>query len=224
MLFGIWTVRTPFLICSQKAKPSRLWEHNNLNEATHRQINRFFGGVNMTLLHLLMRMGSHGHVTSNAPLYSKLTGPENVKRLAGIPIFLFNGAENQVLSPESTDKTYEILRDQLGGRGGGYDGMGHGYNANTSSWTACARDERPTVAADGQINGTRAERERLDRGLMYERVQIPKYGHLDCWMGRRAYRDVYPIVRQRVDRVCRGRGYRYDEPDWQADIDGKKDV
>lgn len=32
----------------------RCWNHVNLNEATHHHIDRFFSGVNMTLLHLLM--------------------------------------------------------------------------------------------------------------------------------------------------------------------------
>ena len=38
----------------------------------------------------------------------------------------------------------------------------------------------------------------------YKRRVIPSYGHLDCWMGRNAYKDVYPIVRKEVDRVVRG--------------------
>ncbi|RFU30772.1 hypothetical protein B7463_g5567, partial [Scytalidium lignicola] len=141
---------------------TRLWNHRNLNEATHRQINRFFGGVNMTLLHLLMQMGHRGFVTSNAPLFNNLTTPANVRRLKGIPIFLFSGSENHVLTPAATNRTYEILTDTFG--------------------------------ADN-----------------YGRREVPGYGHLDCWMGREAYKDVYPMVREQVDRVCRGEGYKYVE-------------
>ena len=43
------------------------------------------------------------------------------------------------------------------------------------------------------------------------------YGHLDCWMGRRAWRDVWGRVREGVDRVCRGEGYKYRVPDWEGD-------
>jgi hypothetical protein len=49
----------------------------------------------------------------------------------------------------------------------------------------------------------------------YERHVIPGYGHLDCWMGRQAYKDVYPIIRRQVDKVCRGETYKYKEPNWK---------
>ncbi|KAH7393666.1 hypothetical protein BKA64DRAFT_578312 [Cadophora sp. MPI-SDFR-AT-0126] len=153
----------------------RLWNHRNLNEATHRQINRFFGGVNMTLLHLLMRMGYHGHVTTNGPLFTPLTTPHNLHRLKNIPILFFSGSDNKVLTPESTDKSYTVLRDMFG-----------------------TRD--------------------------YSRHVVQGYGHLDCWMGRRAYKDVFPMLREEVDRVCRGEGYKYQEPDWENDWEGWRDL
>ncbi|CAK7267297.1 hypothetical protein SEPCBS119000_002470 [Sporothrix epigloea] len=132
----------------------RCWNHNNLNDATHRQIDRFFGGISMTGLRLLMLQGSQGHVMDND--FKVLTTPENVKNcLEGLPIFQFVGQENAVLSPRATEKTYEILCD--------------------------------TFAA-----GT------------YRRHVIPHYGHLDCWMGRNAWRDVFPILRAEIDRVVHG--------------------
>ncbi|KAL2068473.1 hypothetical protein VTL71DRAFT_16571 [Oculimacula yallundae] len=146
----------------------RLWNHRNLNEATHRQINRFFGGVNMTLLHLLMQMGYRGFVTTNGPLFKDLTTEHNLRRLKGIPMMFFSGSDNKVLTPESTDKSYSVMRDLFGTKN-------------------------------------------------YSRHVIQGYGHLDCWMGRRAYKDVFPIVREEVDRVCRGEEYRYQEPDWEND-------
>ncbi|CAJ2507452.1 Uu.00g086380.m01.CDS01 [Anthostomella pinea] len=147
---------------------ARCWNHRNLNEATHRQIDRFFGGVNMTLLHLLMKQGFEGHVMSNGPLFERLDTPENVLRLRGIPFLLFVGRDNAVLSPESTERTYEALTD--------------------------AFDTR------------------LDDGIQYRRRVVPDYGHLDCWMGRNAWKDVYPFVREEVDRVVRGPEYRFVEP------------
>jgi len=134
----------------------RMWNHRNLNEATHRQINRFFGGVNMTLLHLLMQMGARGVVTSNEPLATDLTkSHHNLQRIRHIPIYLFSGSDNKVLTPKSTEMTYAILRDHFD-------------------------------------------------GTKYDRDVIEGYGHLDSWMGTRAYKDVYPKVRRHVDKICRG--------------------
>lgn len=120
----------------------------------------------MTLLHLLMQMGVRGFVTGNAPLFKDLTTPSNVARLQDIPMMLFSGSDNKVLNPESTDKTYSILRDTFG--------------------------------PDN-----------------YERHVVQGYGHLDCWMGREAYKDVYPLIREQADKVTRGPEYTYVEPDWR---------
>ncbi|KAJ9142677.1 Cholesterol oxidase [Pleurostoma richardsiae] len=150
----------------------RCWNHRNLNEATHRQIDRFFGGVNMTLLHLLMRMGADGHVMGNGPLFERLTTRQNIAHLKGLPFLLFVGRDNAVLSPESTERTYEILCDTFGSSG---------------------------AHAGGAVE--------------YRRRVVPGYGHLDCWMGRNAWKDVYPFVREEVDRVVRGETYRFEEPE-----------
>lgn len=59
---------------------------------------------------------------------------------------------------------------------------------------------------------------------LYERNVVPGYGHLDCWMGREAFIDVYPMVRKQVDKVCRGEEYKYTEPDWSEWTESKKTV
>ena len=151
----------------------RCWNHNNLNEATHRQIDRFFGGVNMRLLNLLMRQGVNGHVMRNAPTYDILTTPENIQRLKGIPFLLWVGRDNAVLSPEATEKTYEMLCDTFGGASAGNAG----------------------------------------EGVFYKRKIVPGYGHLDGWMGRNAWKDVYPFIREELDQVTRGPDYKFVEPD-----------
>ncbi|KAH8888904.1 FAD/NAD(P)-binding domain-containing protein [Thozetella sp. PMI_491] len=150
----------------------RCWNHRNLNEATHRQIDRFFGGVNMRLLHLLMRQGSHGETMRNEPTYEVLTTPENIQRLKGIPFQLWVGRDNAVLSPESTERSYEALCNAFG----------------------------------GASNGGMTE------GIDYKRKIVPGYGHLDGWMGRNAWKDVYPFIREEVDRVTRGPTYKFEEP------------
>lgn len=58
----------------------------------------------------------------------------------------------------------------------------------------------------------------------YSRHVIQGYGHLDCWMGREAYKDVFPKVREAVDKVCRPEGYVYREPDWKNDWDDWKSL
>ncbi|KAI2615936.1 FAD/NAD(P)-binding domain-containing protein [Hypoxylon sp. NC1633] len=148
----------------------RCWNHHNLNEATHRQIDRFFGGVSMTLMHILMKQGYEGGVMANGPLFERLDTRANVRRLKGVPILLFVGRDNAVLSPASTERTYEILTDTFG--------------------------------AGDDVNG-----------VQYRRRVVPDYGHLDCWMGRNAWKDVYPFIREEVDRVVRGEAYRFCEPD-----------
>lgn len=37
----------------------------------------------------------------------------------------------------------------------------------------------------------------------YERTVFQGRGHLDCWMGKDAVRDVYPRVRKHVDQVMK---------------------
>jgi hypothetical protein len=149
----------------------RCWSHNNLNEATHRNIDRFFGGCSMHLTHLLKRMGSRGEVSTNEPEYKELTTPENVERLRGLPFFFFTGGDSAVLSPRATETTYERLIDTFGISAGLPEG-----------------------------------------GVQYRRRVVPGYGHLDCWMGRNAWRDVYPFIREEVDRVVRGESYQFREP------------
>jgi hypothetical protein len=35
----------------------------------------------------------------------------------------------------------------------------------------------------------------------YERVQYPGKGHLDCWMGKASFADVYPRVEQHAKKI-----------------------
>ncbi|UNI18457.1 hypothetical protein JDV02_004725 [Purpureocillium takamizusanense] len=49
-------------------------------------------------------------------------------------------------------------------------------------------------------------------GTQYRRRSVEGYGHLDCWMGMNAWRDVYPFVREEVDRVVRGEEYVFRQP------------
>lgn len=154
----------------------------------------------MTLLRLLMRQGQAGHVMNND--FEPLDTPENVARLRGIPFFLFVGADNEVLSPAATERTYSILRDAFGS-----DGQG--------GWTREEEREREKTEEGGSgetTPGGLSVSETRDSETMYRRRVIPGYGHLDTFMGRYAWRDVYPSIREEIDRVVRGPNYRFVEP------------
>ncbi|KLU92268.1 cholesterol oxidase [Magnaporthiopsis poae ATCC 64411] len=229
----------------------RCWNHGNLNEATHRQIDRFFGGVNMNLLNLLMKMGSDGHAMDND--YTQLTTEENINRLRGISFLLFVGKENAVLSTESTLRTFETLQGHFGAdslrsspapsatssptpgdallgsdlkREGG---LSRESSAGTlsSSTSSSADTATPATPVDGQprpptvvglgINGKQKASDETpapvpDCKVRYQRKEIPGYGHLDGFMGKNAWKDVYPMIRKEVDRVVRGESYQFVEP------------
>ncbi|KAF7332546.1 FAD/NAD(P)-binding domain-containing protein [Mycena kentingensis (nom. inval.)] len=144
----------------------RCWNHHNLNAATHSQLDRFFGGISIALDRFMKKQGAAGYAMSNGPEYNDLTVPENVERLRGIPVLLWVGSDNAVMSHRATEKTYEVLCDAFGGE-----------------------------------------------QTMYRRRVVPGYGHMDGWVGTRAYQDVYPFIREEVDRVVRGPAYKFVEPE-----------
>jgi hypothetical protein len=135
----------------------RLWSHQNFNEATHRDLNNFLGGVSMKNLEQLMFMGTHGYVVDNDE--NSLLTVENLQRLRDIPILFIHGEKNTCYSPESTMKCYDVLR--------------HTFNHDSS---------------------------------LYERVVFESRGHLDCWMGKQSYLDVYPQVEQHARTTIIARG------------------
>ena len=66
----------------------------------------------MASLQHLINMGVAGYVQNNAG--ENIATKQSLARLKGIPIFLFSGSENAVYSPESTDMSYNALRNVLG--------------------------------------------------------------------------------------------------------------
>ena len=39
---------------------------------------------------------------------------------------------------------------------------------------------------------------------VYDRFVVQGYGHLDCWMGKDAWKDVYPRVRHHIEACEQG--------------------
>lgn len=86
----------------------RLWNHRNLNKATHDNQHHIFGGTSSTCLQHLASGGRRQTVLDND--YRSLVTESNLERLRGIPIFLFSGSDNNVFEAASTLKTCDVLK------------------------------------------------------------------------------------------------------------------
>lgn len=84
-----------------------LWEHDQLNQATHDTLHEWMGVANVDVLEHLAAMVRAGHVVDAGGDAGDL---DHVGRLA-FPITFLHGAENQVFSPESTERTVRRLRE-----------------------------------------------------------------------------------------------------------------
>lgn len=91
-----------------------LWNHENLDMDLHDNIHQFFAGTHTKLMKQVVRSGTRGVCLDNDSC--TLLTAENLQRLQGLPILFVTGTENQVFSPESTLKDYELLRRQFGER------------------------------------------------------------------------------------------------------------
>lgn len=85
----------------------RLWNHENLNRATHDNLHHVFSGTSARALGLLASSGRQQAVLDNR--YRSMLTQEDLERLRDIPIFVFSGVGNNVYRPSSTLKTYQIL-------------------------------------------------------------------------------------------------------------------
>lgn len=87
-----------------------LYEHEQLNAATHETLHEMFGVANIRAFEHLALMTRRGHLVraDGTDLYLP-----RVERLA-IPITFIHGAENQVFLPVSTELTYNWLREKNG--------------------------------------------------------------------------------------------------------------
>jgi cholesterol oxidase len=83
-----------------------LYEHKNLNDATHEEMHEMFGVANIKAFEHLARLANHGELVDSK---GNDTYMPNLKRLA-IPITFIHGADNQCFLPESTEKTFQLLR------------------------------------------------------------------------------------------------------------------
>ena len=87
-----------------------LYEHAQLNEATHSALHEMFGIANMKAFEHLAQMVRQGKLVAydGADIYLP-----HLDRLA-IPIAFIHGAENACFLPESTRVTFDLLRETNG--------------------------------------------------------------------------------------------------------------
>lgn len=98
-------------VCHRCLLPfGRLWNHSNLNAATHENLHRIFGGVSIRCVEHLARSGRQQAVVDGDS--RSLLTDGNLQRLSGIPVLLISGADNNVYSADSTLKTLRILRER----------------------------------------------------------------------------------------------------------------
>ncbi|KAL3461657.1 FAD/NAD(P)-binding domain-containing protein [Aspergillus heterothallicus] len=94
-----------------------LWNHENLNKATHDNIDRFFSGTPTRLLEHITRMGTRGgplNSSNNNNNLDPLMTEANIERLRDLPIMFMSGVDNEVFDPETTLRDYELLRRRFG--------------------------------------------------------------------------------------------------------------
>jgi cholesterol oxidase len=87
-----------------------LYEHANLNEATHDNLHEMFGVANMRSFIHLARLTNAGHLVDFNGNDAYLP---HLERLA-IPIAFIHGAQNECFLPESTDITLKLLAQANG--------------------------------------------------------------------------------------------------------------
>ncbi|PYM67431.1 MAG: choline dehydrogenase [Candidatus Rokuibacteriota bacterium] len=87
-----------------------VYEHKQLNAATHDALHELFGLAGIRMFEHVGRMIRAGHLVSADGADRYLP---HINRLA-IPIAFIHGAENGCFRPESTERTYELLRSENG--------------------------------------------------------------------------------------------------------------
>lgn len=87
-----------------------LYEHDQLNKATHDTLHELFGVANLKTFEHLTLLVREGHLVSADGDEAYLP---HLDRLA-LPITFIHGAENACFLPESTATTYDLLRQQHG--------------------------------------------------------------------------------------------------------------
>ena len=124
-----------------------VYDHDQLNDATHEAIHEMFGTANLSTLNHITTVLNKGHMVTADGQEAYMPHLDRLK----LPIAFIHGENNRLFTPEGSELTYDALRDV----------NGPGY---------------------------------------YVRHVIEDYAHMDCFIGKNAARDVYPIVTAELDK------------------------
>ncbi|MGH9432544.1 MAG: alpha/beta fold hydrolase [Terriglobia bacterium] len=89
---------------------SQVFDHRQLNAATHANLQEMFGVANISAFEHLSRMVRKGHLVTAAGANAYLP---HLERLA-IPIAFIHGGDNQCFLPRSTEITHDLLCEKNG--------------------------------------------------------------------------------------------------------------
>ncbi|NML34080.1 alpha/beta fold hydrolase [Paraburkholderia antibiotica] len=92
-----------------------LYEHEQLNETLHANLQELFGIHDMAVFQHLAAMVRAGHVVDAQGGNVYLTGANGMKGLEGmrLPIGFIHGEKNETYLPRSTELTFEMLRNRF---------------------------------------------------------------------------------------------------------------
>jgi cholesterol oxidase len=124
-----------------------VFDHDQLNDATHEAIHEAFGVANLTTFKQISQALREGHVVTTAGDNLYLENADRFK----LPIAFLHGAKNRLFLPEGSETTFEYLKEKNGSQ-------------------------------------------------YYTRHVFDDYAHMDCFIGKNAARDVYPVVTAELDR------------------------
>jgi choline dehydrogenase-like flavoprotein len=124
-----------------------VFDHDQLNDATHEFIHEAFGVSNLTTFKQITQAIRAGHVVSAEGEDVYLPNVEGLK----LPIAFLHGDKNRLFLPEGSLRTFEYLKEKNGPE-------------------------------------------------YYTRHIFEDYAHMDCFIGKNAARDVYPVVTAELDR------------------------
>lgn len=121
---------------------SQVFEHQQLNAATHSALDEMFGVTNIRAFEHLSRMVRTGHIVTAEGENAYLP---HLDRLA-IPIAFISGGQNRCFLPETTRLTYDLLREKNGPHLYTRTVIPHYGHADSILGKNAARDVYPAVA------------------------------------------------------------------------------
>ena len=121
---------------------SQVFQHQELNDATHAALHEMFGATNIRAFAHLARMVRTGHIVTASGENAYLP---HIERLA-IPIAFISGGENRCFLPESTKITYDLLCKKNGKNLYTRSVIPHYGHADSILGKNAARDVYPAIA------------------------------------------------------------------------------